>query len=125
MSPQATVGAKARGAMLDARGAHADAPPAPVQPCGANGGKGSKAGKGKAANDARPVVDKPTHWIEVVLVDDDGRPVEGVAWRVEAADGEVFEGTLDETGVARVPTLTPGPAKVSFPKLDGRSWSAG
>jgi hypothetical protein len=58
-------------------------------------------------------------WIEFVLVDELGRPVPGVRYRVTTAGGAVVgRGTLNETGHARVEGIDPGVYQVSFPDLD-------
>jgi type VI secretion system secreted protein VgrG len=78
---------------------------------------------------------KPTHkenaededeteksFIEIELVDEDGKPVPGERYRVETPDGKVAEGTLDEKGFARINRVKPGNCKVTFPKLDKDAW---
>jgi uncharacterized protein (DUF2345 family) len=59
-----------------------------------------------------------TTWVEIELVDDDGRPEAGAAYRVVLADGEVCEGTLDGHGRARVESGVDGPCRISFPELE-------
>lgn len=62
-------------------------------------------------------------WIEIELVDDEGKPIPGEKYRVTLPDGSTLaEGTLDEKGQARVESLDPGSCKVSFPDLDKDSW---
>lgn len=62
-------------------------------------------------------------WIEIVLVDDDDRPVPGEAYRITLPDGTTLaEGTLDENGFARVDGIDPGTCQVTFPNLDKDSW---
>ena len=63
------------------------------------------------------------HWIEVQMVDEDGKPVPGVRYRVKAPDGSVFQGTLDRDGLARVGGLDPGSCDVTFPRLDQDAWT--
>jgi uncharacterized protein (DUF2345 family) len=55
-------------------------------------------------------------WIDIVLTDGDGEPVAGAKYEVEAADGSVHEGTLDEDGCATVRGIDPGTAVVRFPE---------
>lgn len=58
---------------------------------------------------------RPT-WVEIRLVDPEGRPVPGAKYRIELPDGEVLEGTLDEDGLAGVDGIDPGDCKVTFPE---------
>jgi type VI secretion system secreted protein VgrG len=61
------------------------------------------------------------HWIEIVLVDEAGKPVPGEAYRITVPDGSVKEGSLDENGFARVDHIDPGTCQVMFPNLDKRA----
>lgn len=54
-------------------------------------------------------------WIDIVLVDAEGRPVPGARYQVEAPDGTRHEGTLDADGCATVRDMDPGTATVRFP----------
>lgn len=63
-----------------------------------------------------------THWIEVELKDEDGKPVPGERFRVTLPDGSEYEGTLDEKGVGRLDHIDPGSCKVTFPNLDQDAW---
>lgn len=63
------------------------------------------------------------HWIEIELLDADGKPVAGEAYRVTLPDGTtVADGTLDDKGRARVDNVDPGNCRVSFPNLDEETW---
>ena len=63
-------------------------------------------------------------WIEIVLVDDQGRPSPGEPYLLTLPDGTTVEsGTLDEKGFARVEGIEPGTCKITFPNLDKKSWS--
>jgi len=66
--------------------------------------------------------EKKVSWIEIKLVDEEGEPVPGELYRITLPDGSVVEGTLDAQGFARVDGLDPGSCKVTFPRLDERSW---
>ncbi len=82
--------------------------------------KVSKIASGSAASaKARSI--KPA-FVEIELVDQDGEPVAGEAYRVEFPDGGIVEGVLDEEGRAKVLGDAEGQAKVSFPRMDGRAW---
>ena len=59
-----------------------------------------------------------THWIEVLLVDDQGQPVPGESVSIECPDGSVSSRCTDDQGLARVDYLDPGSCKITFTKLD-------
>lgn len=61
-------------------------------------------------------------WIEIVLVDMEGKPVPGVRYRITTPDGEVQEGNLNEHGQAGYYQIEPGTCKVTFPDLDKDAW---
>ncbi|MFY9727991.1 MAG: hypothetical protein WAJ87_21030, partial [Bryobacteraceae bacterium] len=64
-----------------------------------------------------------THWIEVELLDESGKPVAGEPYKITLPDGStVADGTLDNKGHARVDHIDPGNCTVSFPNLDKDSW---
>jgi phage protein D len=60
-------------------------------------------------------------WLEVELIDHDGRPVAGEKYKVQTSDGRVVEGRLDAQGRARVVGVRPGSNTVSFPDFE-RGW---
>jgi type VI secretion system secreted protein VgrG len=62
------------------------------------------------------------HWIEIVLVDEQGRPVEGEDYEVTVPDGTVVTGTLDSKGHARIDGIDAGTCKVTFPNLEKQTW---
>lgn len=64
-----------------------------------------------------------TSWIEVALVDEDGRPVPYQRYRVIAPDGKVREGFLDAKGLARVSGIDPGTCRITFPEFDKEVWN--
>ena len=66
----------------------------------------------------------PQDWIEIVLVDEDGQPVAEEPYRILLPDGRVRSGTTNLSGKAREEELDPGQCKVSFPRLDARTWEA-
>ncbi|HUI53522.1 MAG TPA: type VI secretion system tip protein VgrG [Bryobacteraceae bacterium] len=64
-----------------------------------------------------------THWIEIELLDEAGKPVPGEVYHVTLPDGStIADGTLDEKGRARVEHIDPGTCKVTFPNLDKDAW---
>jgi len=64
-----------------------------------------------------------THWIEIELLDEAGKPVAGEPYKITLPDGTtVADGTLDDKGRAKITNLDPGTCKVSFPNLDQDAW---
>lgn len=88
-----------------------------------------QAGEGKYGSEPAPVF-KPTEqdeaeeekksWIEVKLVDREGKPVAGEKYRITLPDGSVDEGTLGGDGSVRIDGIDPGTCKIAFPDVDGR-----
>ena len=66
----------------------------------------------------------PTSWIEIVLVDEENKPVANEAYVLDLGDGRVRKGTLDGNGKVREEELDVAKCSVSFPYLDPASWSA-
>ena len=64
-----------------------------------------------------------THWIEIELLDDAGKPVANELYVVELPDGSAIQGRTGSDGRARVDGVDPGTAKVSFPDLDKSSYT--
>lgn len=65
---------------------------------------------------------KKTSWIEIELVDEDGKPVAGERYKIKLPDGSVADGTLGTDGLARVEGFEPGTCEISFPNLDRSAW---
>lgn len=63
-----------------------------------------------------------THFIELELLDDAGKPVGDEAYFVELPDGSTKSGRTDAQGRARIEGVDPGTAKISFPDLDKKSY---
>jgi hypothetical protein len=63
-----------------------------------------------------------THWIEIVLVDQENQPAPGVAYKIVGPDGALHTGALDQNGFARVDGLPAGTCQVSFPDLEDAVW---
>src|SRR5262245_4186278 len=65
---------------------------------------------------------KKTSWIELVLVDMNGKGIAGESWEIEAPDGQLFSGTTDQNGKARLEGIDPGSCQITFPRLDKEAW---
>jgi len=64
-----------------------------------------------------------THWIEIELLDEAGKPVTGEPYQITLPDGTtIADGTLDDKGRARVNNIDPGTCKITFPNLDQEAW---
>ena len=61
-------------------------------------------------------------WIEIVLLDPDGRPVPDAPYAVKLADGSTRQGRLNQVGFARLDGIPVGGCDVSFTTIDGREW---
>ena len=61
-------------------------------------------------------------WIEICLLDDDGRPIPGEAYEIQLPDWSIHTGVLDSEGCARYDHIATGTCAITFPKLDGREW---
>lgn len=68
------------------------------------------------------VPEKPTAWLEIELVEVDGKPVPREPYEVRSPSGTVVRGQLDGNGFARVADLDPGSCTVTFPLRDRRDW---
>ncbi len=67
---------------------------------------------------------KPTYWIEIELVGEDGSPIPWEEYSVELPDGTIAPGYLDAAGFARFSGLPQaGTCKVCFPRLDREAWN--
>jgi hypothetical protein len=73
---------------------------------------------------ARPVPPpfKPNHWIEIVLVDQDGKPVPNEPYEIILSNGFVVSGALDADGRAREEGIVPGTCRVTFPRIHAAEW---
>ncbi len=64
-----------------------------------------------------------THFVEVELVDEAGKPVTGERVRVTLPDGEtIAERCTDDKGLVRIDHVDPGSCKITFPDLDDNAW---
>lgn len=70
-------------------------------------------------------VEKPKEkkaWIEIILVDAEGKPMPGVKYRITPPGGTPKEGRLNEHGQAGLYQIEPGNCKITFPDLDKEAW---
>jgi hypothetical protein len=56
------------------------------------------------------------------MVDEAQQPWAGETYEIVTPDGKTLRGALDEHGMARVETETPGDCQIRFPKLDAAAW---
>ena len=61
-------------------------------------------------------------WIEMEVVDEEGKPMSGQPFVLMLPDGKLREGTLDSRGRARFDGIDPGTCAFSLPSLDQQSW---
>lgn len=61
-------------------------------------------------------------WIEIQLVDSDGKPVPGMEYEIRLPDGSTRSGALDCRGTARCDGIVPGQCTIRFPTLDANDW---
>jgi len=61
-------------------------------------------------------------WVEIRLVDQDGKAVAGEEYLIVTADYREFRGSTNTDGVARVDGIQPGTCSVSFTSLDDGAW---
>ena len=67
---------------------------------------------------------EPKTWIEIELVDTEGKPVPNERYWISLPDGSVREGRLSSEGRAYVGNLDPGECDVRFPDLDNDAVAA-
>jgi hypothetical protein len=81
-----------------------------------------------AAEGELVVLDEPepeTTWIEIELIDENGRPVPNERFKLTLPDGSVKWGRLDNIGKSRIERLQPGTCQVTFPDRDEEVWDVG
>lgn len=91
---------------------------------GASNGGGGAAGGGPAGGQHAPppAAETKLSFVEIELVDANGRPVPREAYRVVAADGAVIDGQLDGAGFARVEPVVAGRCEITFPGRADGEW---
>lgn len=82
----------------------------------------SQAAGSAAATPTKTVDPDKKSWIEIELVDQNGKPVPNEPYLIELPDGSAVDGNLDGMGLARVDGIDPGNCKISFPELHKDSW---
>jgi len=63
-------------------------------------------------------------FLSVELVDEEGNPLGNVAYEVLLPDGHTRTGVVGSSGKATLRDIPAGQCKLTFPDLDGASWSA-
>ncbi len=77
---------------------------------------------GAASQPAEPKKEKKD-WVEIILVDMDGKPVPNVRYKITPPGGDPpQEGRLNEHGQAGYYKIEPGQCKITFPDLDKDVW---
>ncbi len=72
-----------------------------------------------------PLGPDTTTWIEIVLRDQDAVPVSNARYQVVCDEAVIADGTLDDSGFARVEGLKQmGDYHVVFPEIDAAAWKA-
>ena len=61
-------------------------------------------------------------WIEVLVSDENGEPVVGVAYELELPDGSVRRGRTNRSGIARCEPIPSGTCKLTLVELDESAW---
>jgi hypothetical protein len=74
------------------------------------------------AERVRRAPEKKKTWIEIVLVDENNRPVPGERFILQFPDASTLEDRLDNAGKVRVEEIDPGECLVSFPDIDAAEW---
>lgn len=77
---------------------------------------------GAASQPAEPKKERKD-WIEIILVDMDGKPVPNVRYKITPPGGDPpQEGRLNEHGQAGYYKIEAGECKITFPDLDKDAW---
>jgi hypothetical protein len=64
----------------------------------------------------------PTSWVGIELVDQDGKPVPEMRFRLKLPDGTYKEGLTDKAGRFRINGIAEGSCTLEFPSLDAEAW---
>ncbi len=71
-----------------------------------------------------PASNGEKNWLELELVDAEGKPVPNARYLLCLPDGTERTGTLGEDGRGREEGIDPGICKVTFPDFDATEWDA-
>ena len=83
----------------------------------------SKTKTSEAMSQAAAPQKEKKDWIEIILVDMDGKPVPGVRYKITPPGGmPPQEGRLNEHGQAGYYKIEAGDCKITFPDLDKDAW---
>lgn len=89
-----------------------------LKAAGAEADSGASSGSGGGV--VQPCASSTT-FIEIALVDDEGKPVKDGRYMLVTPDGNERQGKTDAKGVARIEGIQEGICKVSFPSLAART----
>jgi hypothetical protein len=66
--------------------------------------------------------EEETHWVEIEVTSQDGKPLPEVAYLIVTADKQKHSGTTDKRGRARLDGIVGGVCQVSLTELDDVEW---
>jgi hypothetical protein len=98
---------------------------APSDGAGARGGTESGAASGgetPSSGGGADTAQDGKDWLDIELVDEAGKPVPMIRYKVTGPDGAEQTGLTGPDGKARVEGLTPGECTVTFPDLHSGEW---
>ncbi len=78
---------------------------------------------GNSSSD-QPPANGEKSWVELELVDEDGKPVPNARYQLCFSDGTERSGTLGDDGRGREEGIQAGTCKVTFPDYDAAEWDA-
>lgn len=76
----------------------------------------------KASAEANITSQGTEHWVEIALVDEDGKPVAGQKYAITLPNGKVVKGSTDSQGKAKVTALVGGVCQLTLSELDAETW---
>ena len=76
-----------------------------------------------AAGSAVQPCPQERHWVEIVLVDADGKPMAGAKYVIHAPGAAPQEGALDAQGRGGYWEIGEGTCRVTFPALEQTGWA--
>ncbi|HLT36115.1 MAG TPA: hypothetical protein VK034_07510 [Enhygromyxa sp.] len=69
-----------------------------------------------------PVEDEVLDWIEILVEDQDGRPLREIGYEITLPDGAVRRGRTTRDGVVRLDEIPSGECKFSLTDFDESAW---